>query len=290
MPRSAPRRLWVEDVLDRCVRLSFHENIMRTLTGPAARFQELMPPRPEPPTSFKYAAGSPHAIAAGEALSGTILTLQEKLCGVMGGGGTLGARQPASDIITWLESGSHEEEETKRLLLDAAMHCLLLAGTTPTHLSAMIGRYMPLLKFLGVQERANAPLVRVSPIAPDNCQADHCTCSRSGHCFDLTVCLSRWCCFLCTGTGGRGGVLAEFTPSSDPHHRAPSLDSGHPKPSLDPLDLKCWIQRSAWHVRCNSHRLFRCCQVIHSPAALINYVFSDSNLEQLERSHWCACV
>ena len=147
MPETAPRRLWVQDVLDRATRLSFHEHIRRSLTGPAERFQALMPPLVEAP-GFKYSEGTDALAAVPFAPE-----LHEKMLGQ--------ERVPPKEIVNWLEETvlPSAGEDGKGLGLDAAIHCCLQAGTDPTHLNAVVARHMPLLEFLGARDRLNTPRV-----------------------------------------------------------------------------------------------------------------------------------
>ena len=202
MPKSAPRRLWVQDVLDRSTRLSFHENIRLALVGPAEPFQTLMPPPVETP-AFKYSDGTDELAAAPFAFD-----LHEKMLGGPS------QKQPPKEVVAWLKDEilpSLSGVDAKGLALDAAIHCCLQAGTDPTHLTAIITRFMPVLEHLGALDRANTPRV-------------------------LSAVTEFW------ATSNQQLILTV----------------------LRLLSMR----------------------IVPSPAALISFVFDDSNREHLESSHW----
>lgn len=148
LPATAPRRLWVQDLLDRCVRLSFREVVKRALVGPAESLQELLPPEANP-SPFKYEeislADKNTTVPVGE--------LREQILGE--------SRKPPKEIATWLQEQVLPDcdEADKEVLLDVAIRCCLKVGSDPTHLTAIVARQLPVLQCLGARDRKNIDVV-----------------------------------------------------------------------------------------------------------------------------------
>jgi nuclear cap-binding protein subunit 1 len=142
MPAADPRRLFVTNLLERCVRLAYRERILRVLPE---QLHPLLPaPVPEE-TPFKYEEGSAELAAAEFAPE-----LRKKMVG----------KVPPNEVIAWLDADilpKLDGDSGKEVVMDVAVHVCLCHGNDPTHLQHMIAKNLPVLQHLGVTDRAYTP-------------------------------------------------------------------------------------------------------------------------------------
>ncbi|ERN09808.1 nuclear cap-binding protein subunit 1 [Amborella trichopoda] len=121
LPKWAPQRVFVQEVLEREVRLSYWDKIKQSIEN-ASTLEELLPPNGGP--SFKYSAGDSEEHS-----------LSENLCTMVRG------RKTAREVISWLEEAIVPTHGPK-VALEVVVQTLLDIGSKSfTHLVNVLERY-----------------------------------------------------------------------------------------------------------------------------------------------------
>lgn len=132
LPKWAPQRVFVQEVLEREVRLSYFEKIKQSIED-AAELEELLPPKAGP--NFKF-----HSDESNESTDG--LKLSKELIGLIRG------KKSTYDIILWVEEQIIPKNGTE-FALDVVSQTLLDMGSKSfTHLVTILERYNKIISKL----------------------------------------------------------------------------------------------------------------------------------------------
>lgn len=124
LPKWAPQRLFVQEILEREVRLSYWDKIKQSIEN-APALEELLPPKSGP--SFKYSEE--------DGRESIEHTLSVEFCGLVKG------RKSAREIITWIEENIIPLHGSK-VALEVIIQTLLDIGSKSfTHLITVLERY-----------------------------------------------------------------------------------------------------------------------------------------------------
>ncbi|PKI33844.1 hypothetical protein CRG98_045762 [Punica granatum] len=125
LPKWAPQRVFVQEVLEREIRLSYWEKIKQSVEN-APGLEELLPPKGSP--NFKYSTD-------GESEKTEEHSLSAELCKMVK------ARQTSREIISWVENTvypTHNLEITLRVVLQTLLD---IGSKSFTHLITILERY-----------------------------------------------------------------------------------------------------------------------------------------------------
>ncbi|KAL6042364.1 Nucleic acid dioxygenase ALKBH1 [Balamuthia mandrillaris] len=171
MGEDEPKRLFVKEVLEQCVRLAYWDRVRRTIPD---EFEALMPPKPTP--TLKYSgdgsSSEEQQQKAGEQKHFRSIQRRRLILLQM-----IRERQQSTQIKQWLDDGAplqdnkkgeeeEEEEEEDHSLsqydsMELVIHCLLEAGSKSfSHMLNILERYNPLLRLM-----ANDQTLRVQCLA-----------------------------------------------------------------------------------------------------------------------------
>ncbi|CAD6203621.1 unnamed protein product [Miscanthus lutarioriparius] len=132
LPKWAPQRVFVQEVLEREVRLSYFEKIKQSIED-AAELEELLPPKAGP--SFKFHSDESNENTNGQKLS-------KELVGLIRG------KKTTHDIILWVEEQIIPTNGTE-FALDVVSQTLLDMGSKSfTHLITILERYNKIISKL----------------------------------------------------------------------------------------------------------------------------------------------
>lgn len=143
LPKWAPQRVFVQEVLEREVRLSYFEKIKQSIED-AAELEELLPPKAGP--NFKF-----HSDESNESTDG--LKLSKELIGLIRG------KKSTYDIILWVEEQIIPKNGTE-FALDVVSQTLLDMGSKSfTHLVTILERYNKIISKLCPNEETQLLLM-----------------------------------------------------------------------------------------------------------------------------------
>uniref|UniRef100_A0A0D9VTY5 Nuclear cap-binding protein subunit 1 n=1 Tax=Leersia perrieri TaxID=77586 RepID=A0A0D9VTY5_9ORYZ len=132
LPKWAPQRVFVQEVLEREIRLSYFDKIKQSIED-AAELEELLPPKAGP--NFRY-----HTDEGKESPDG--YRLSKELVGMVRG------KKTVHDIISWIEEQIIPANGAK-FALDVVSHTLLDIGSKSfTHLITVLERYYQIISKL----------------------------------------------------------------------------------------------------------------------------------------------
>jgi nuclear cap-binding protein subunit 1 len=118
LPEDAPKYLFVQDLLDHCVRLSYDERVEKALGSSSALFK-LMPPKFEPVQTHTVPPPQDGTATAGQTFADTFLEC-------------LRLKQndaELSTVITTFRQESGDDEAAHRLAREVVLECVLLLGS-----------------------------------------------------------------------------------------------------------------------------------------------------------------
>ncbi|KAJ0979646.1 hypothetical protein J5N97_015120 [Dioscorea zingiberensis] len=125
LPRWAPQRVFVQEVLEREVRLSYWDKIKQSIEN-APSLEELLPPKEG--TSFKYNSGDGQENTEGHKISA-------ELCSMVKG------RKTVREIISWIEENVISVHGSK-IAIEMVIQTLMDIGSKSfTHLITVLERY-----------------------------------------------------------------------------------------------------------------------------------------------------
>ncbi|KAL6649921.1 hypothetical protein ACP70R_014145 [Stipagrostis hirtigluma subsp. patula] len=125
LPKWAPQRVFVQEVLEREVRLSYFEKIKQSIED-AAELEELLPPKAGP--NFKYRSDEGNENTDGHRLS-------KELVGMIRG------KKTQRDIILWMEEHIIPTNGTEFALTVVSQTLLDIGSKSFTHLITVLERY-----------------------------------------------------------------------------------------------------------------------------------------------------
>ncbi|KAK8543379.1 hypothetical protein V6N13_136109 [Hibiscus sabdariffa] len=126
LPKWAPQRVFVQDILEREVRLSYWDKIKQSIEN-APALDELLPPKGGP--NFKYSG------VDGQEKTEQEQTLSAELSNKVKG------RQSASDIIVWIEENVYPTHGLEVTLSVVVQTLLDIGSKSFTHLITVLERY-----------------------------------------------------------------------------------------------------------------------------------------------------
>ncbi|KAL6902082.1 hypothetical protein ACP4OV_004958 [Aristida adscensionis] len=125
LPKWAPQRVFVQEVLEREVRLSYFEKIKQSIED-AAELEELLPPKAGP--SFKYHGDESNESTDGHRLSKELVSM-------------IRGRKTIRDIISWVEEHIIPTNGAEFALTVVSQTLLDIGSKSFTHLITVLERY-----------------------------------------------------------------------------------------------------------------------------------------------------
>ncbi|GAV75425.1 MIF4G domain-containing protein/MIF4G_like domain-containing protein/MIF4G_like_2 domain-containing protein [Cephalotus follicularis] len=174
LPKWAPQRAFVQEVLEREVRLSYWEKVKQSIEN-APALEELLPPKGGP--DFKYSGedGKEHALSA---------ELSSKVKG----------RQSAREIISWIEESVFPVNGFEVTLRVVVQTFLNIGSKSFTHLITVLERYGQVIaKLCPDQDKQVMLIVEVSSYWKNNAQMTAIAIDRMmGYRLISNLAIVRW--------------------------------------------------------------------------------------------------
>ncbi|XP_078440701.1 ARM repeat superfamily protein isoform X2 [Wolffia australiana] len=162
-PKWSPQRIFVQEVLEKEVRLSYWDKIKQSVDH-ANSLEQLLPPRGG--TCFKFSTEEGKEITSAQSLS-------SELSGMVKG------RKTSRELSTWLEE-KIVSVHGSRIALEVVVQTLLHIGSKSfTHLTTVLERYGRVISSLCSDEEKQVALIEeVSSFWTNNCQMTAMTIER----------------------------------------------------------------------------------------------------------------
>lgn len=178
LPKWGPQRVFVQEVLEREIRLSYWEKIKQSVEN-ASGLEELLPPKSVP--NFKYSTESKEELAEGYAVSVELNSMVK-------------GRQTAREIIKWIEE-SVVPTNSWEVTLEVIVQTLLNIGSKSfTHLMTVLERYGQVIANICPDEEKQVILIReVSSFWKNSVQMTALTIDRMmGYRLISNLAILRW--------------------------------------------------------------------------------------------------